>query len=154
MFTPLPPSPDELVEIEFFIACDPFAAQEEESAGPEMLAFFAGAIIGGLGFEHLAHLIEGSEHLGDLTDALRPQLNSVQVQAAMAAYRRNPPRIAPGEVQGVWVRTFITRRSLRNAIAMTAPSNRPRLAPVSAPVLRRASAAPAFRPRAPRPTWA
>ena len=149
-----PPLPlSEFVEVEFFVACDPFAQAEEESASPELAAALCGAFLGAVGLEAFHHLLEGIEHVENLADALRPQVRQQAVTNAMAAYRRNPPRLGVGEVMGVWVKVLVPRQGVRQAIAMTAPSNRvSRLVQAPAPVATR-PAGYCFRPSL-RPAWA
>lgn len=143
----------EFTTVEFFISCDPDSDLETREP-EELLSLFAGAVLGGMGFELLHHVLEGIEHVSDIADALRPQVQAQQIQRAIAAYRRSPRPFAPGEVKGVWVQLRVARHVLRQTIRQTAPSNQ-RIAP---PVASANAACRQFLPQrlrpTPRPTWA
>lgn len=141
----LPAADQELETIEYFVACDPYEL-EEELAGPEFLSMCAGAILGGLGFEALHHLIEGAEHIGELQDAMRPVIQRQQLTDAINAFKRNPRSFAPGEVKGVWVRIQVPRQRLLQLVMATAPSRQPQLTVPAAPAPVRRSLPPRHRP--------
>lgn len=128
--------------IEYFVPCDPFEL-EAERVEPEFLALIAGAVLGHLGFEALSHAIEGMEHIGELTNALKPTVQREQLMDAIAAFKQHPHAFAPGEVKGVWVQIQVPRQQLRQVVQATAPSQQKlQLAP--APVRR--SPPPRHRP--------
>jgi hypothetical protein len=144
----------EFTTVEFFLACDPEAGLEAEEP-EELLALFAGSVLGGAGFELLHHCIEGLEHAAEIGDALRPQVQPQQIREAALAFRQNPRPFAPGEVKGLWIQLQVPHQVLRQVIRQTAPSAHVAAAPViSAPALRRTFLPPRLRPAAPRPTWA
>lgn len=121
---PLAPSPEsELETIEWFVACNPLE-MEGERVEPEFLSLVAGAVLGGMGFEALHHVIEGLEHIGELQDSLRPVIQKQQLTDAINAFKRSPKAFAPGEIKGVWVRIQVPRQQLRQIVMVTAPSQR------------------------------
>ena len=143
----------EFTTVEFFMACDPENGEAEEPE--ELLALFAGSMLGFAGFELLHHCIEGLEHAAEISDALRPQVQPQQIRDAAKAFRQNPRPFAPGEVKGLWIQLQVSRQVLRQIIRQTAPSARQVAAPmVSAPAPRRPFLPPRLRPAAPRPSWA
>jgi len=144
----------EFTTVEFFMACDPENGLEADEP-EELLALFAGAVLGCAGFELLHHCIEGLEHASEIGDSLRTQVQPRQIRDAATAFRRNPRPFAPGEVKGLWIQLQVPRRVLRQVIRQTAPSARVVSAPViSAPAPRRPFLPPRLRPAAPRPSWA
>jgi hypothetical protein len=144
----------EFTTIEFFLACDPENGLEAEEP-EELLAMFAGSMLGVAGFELLHHCIEGIEHAAEIGDALRPQVQPQQILDAARAFRQNPRPFAPGEVKGLWIQLQVPRQVLREVIRHTAPSARVVAAPVqNAPAPRRPFLPPRLRPAAPRPSWA
>ena len=144
----------EFTTVEFFMACDPENGLEADEP-EELLGLFAGAVLGGSGFELLYHCVEGLEHASEIGDALRPQVQPQQIRDAATAFRRNPHPFAPGEVKGLWIQLQLQRQVLRQVIRQTAPIAQVVAAPViSAPAARRPFLPPRLRPAAPRPSRA
>ena len=139
-------------DIWLFVPMDPSSDELEAAFGfAEVFAgAITGAILGGLGLEHLAHLIHAAEHVGEFQDALQPRVSPAAVQEAVRAWRASGRSFAAGEVKGVWVRSWVTRRRMLAALGMCWPYHRFTLPaarmPVSGPARGTTSQATVARP--------
>lgn len=98
-----------------FVPIDPRTCEplEKESTFLELFAgTLASIMLGGMGLEHLAHMCDLAENLGDLQDALRPQVTAQATARAVLAYQRNPKPFALGEIPGVWVPAMVPTHKL------------------------------------------
>ena len=96
---------------------------QEESVFLEAFAgHLAGCTLGFVGLEHLEHLVDMGDLLGQLQDTLRPQINPMALQREIQAYRQNPRPWAPGVNPGVWVPVLVPRYTMDKVMAWLYPS--------------------------------
>jgi hypothetical protein len=95
---------------------------EQESVVLEAFAgSIAGCTLGLMGLEHLAHLVDMSDMLGQFQDAIRPQITQGALRHAINAYRMKPTPFPPGTTPGVWVPISIPSYRLDATIARLYP---------------------------------
>lgn len=106
-----------------FVPLDPRTLEpHEESAFLEAFAgSLAGCTLGFMGLEHLAHLVDMSDVLGQFQDTIRPQVTQGALYRAINAYRLNPRPFAPGEIPGVWVPVSVPAYRLDATMARLYP---------------------------------
>jgi len=106
-----------------FVPLDPRTLEpQEESVVLEAFAgSLAGCTLGFMGMEHLAHLVDMSDMLGQFQDTIRPQVTQGALFRAINAYRMNPRPFAPGEVPGVWVPVSVPAYRLDATMARLYP---------------------------------
>lgn len=112
-------------ELMIFVPIDPRTLDpvENESAFLELFAgSLASMVLGGMGFEALAHVIDMQEALGDIQDAVRPVVTANAVVRAINFYRRYPVPFSPGEVPGVWVPVSVPQRQMDATMARLFPA--------------------------------
>ena len=88
-----------------FVPLDPRTLEpREESVFLEAFAgCLAGCTLGFMGLEHLKHLVDMHDMLGQLRDTVRPQVTQGALARAVNAYRMNPTPFPPGTTPGVYV---------------------------------------------------
>lgn len=110
--------------LKIFVPLDPATLEpQEESTFLELFAgHLAGCTLGFVGLEHLEHLLDMGDLMGQLQDTLRPQVNAAALNREIQAYRQNPRRWAPGEIPGVWVPVLVPRYVMDRVMARLYPS--------------------------------
>lgn len=139
-----------------FVPLDPRTlTPETESVFLEAFAgSLAGCVLGTFGLEHLAHLIDMADVMGQIQDSLRPQVTQAALATAIQAYRENPRPFPPGTTPGVWVPVLVPRFTLDAVMAKLFPAQGVnwRVAPELANVPWRKRRDSHYRPQL-RPRW-
>lgn len=96
--------------------------QREESTFLEAFAgHLAGCTLGFAGLEHLEHMLDMSDLLGQLRETLMPQVSSAALEREIQALRQNPRRWAPGEIPHVRVPVLVPRYTMDRVMARLYP---------------------------------
>lgn len=106
-----------------FVPLDPRTlTPETESVFLEAFAgSLAGVVLGGLGIEWLAHVVDMHDLLGQIQDSVRPQISQVALAQAIQAYRLNPRPFPPGQVPGIWVPVLVPSLKMDAVMAKLYP---------------------------------
>lgn len=82
----------------------------------------AGCTLGFAGLEHLEHVLDMSDLMGQLRETLQPQINPAALQREIQALRQNPRRWAPGEIPQVRVPVLVPSYTMDRVMAQLYPS--------------------------------
>lgn len=140
-----------------FVPLDPRTLEPaEESTLLEAFAgCLAGCTLGFMGLEHLKHLVDMQDILGQVRDAVRPQITASTLAQAISTYRMNPTPFPPGVVPGVWVPVSIPAPHMDAAMAKLYPElgvnwRTPKPASADVPWRRTRRCSPRYELRPPR----
>ena len=96
--------------------------REESTLMEAFAGHLAGCTLGFAGLEHLEHLLDMSDLMGQLRETLQPQINPASLQREIQALRQTPRRWAPGEIPHVRVPVLVPRYTMDRVITRLYPS--------------------------------
>lgn len=96
--------------------------REESTLMEAFAGHLAGCTLGFAGLEHLEHVLDMSDLMGQLRETLQPQINPAALQQEIQALRQNPRRWAPGEIPHVRVPVLVPRYTMDKVMARLYPS--------------------------------